>query len=459
MRQAAAWAAWMLSLVALPAWAAAVNTPAQYVQQWPLQLEAAGAGAYRVHLDEAVYRTAHSPTLADVQPFNAAGEPLPAALAEVDAAVPASTWQGLPLFALPADSDARGGDLELIAERDGEGRIRRIQAREPGAAVPATEPAPRAWLIDATGLHAPMRALRLEWDVPAAPVQAELRVEGSEDLRDWYLLDPRASVVDLGNGQARLQQRRIALDSNARYLRVQVLSGRLPPLRQAQVELPGPLRADATRWLVLDGQPQERGYVYTLPGRFPVGQVDVVAADNQATRWIVQSRDSKDAPWVQRAGPWLAFQLGSGAEGERSPPQALAAPSRDRYWRLIPDNGEPAGMPQLRLGYRPETLVFIAQGATPYTLAAGSVQAHRVDAPLSQLVATLRRTRGAEWQPAKATLSASAQPLAGNAALQAADRPIDWKTWLLWALLVGGALLVAGFALTLLRSRGNPPAA
>jgi len=443
----------------LPALALATvaNNREQYVQQWPLQLERADAGAYRVPLDEAVYRTAQSPVLADVQPFNAQGQPLPAALAEIDAAVPAAQTRVLPLFALPGNAAARPDTLELIAERDTDGRIRRLQAREPGAAPADT--APRAWLIDASALRGPMHALQLDWDESSAPVQAELRVEGSDNLRDWYLLDPHASVVDLGNGQARLQQRRIALDSNARYLRVQLLDGTLPPLRQASAELPGPLRPDATRWLQLEGQPQERGYVYTLPGRFPVGQVDVVAADNQATRWIVQSRDSEDAPWVQRAGPWLAFQLGSGDSGQRSSPQALAVPSRDRYWRLIADSGEPAAMPQLRLGYRPETLVFIAQGAAPYALAAGSARVHRTDAPLSQLVATLRRTRGPEWQPAAATLSPAAQALAGEQALQPADRPIDWKTWLLWALLVGGALLVAGFALTLLRGRGSTPPA
>ncbi|MDG2525751.1 DUF3999 domain-containing protein [Stenotrophomonas sp. HITSZ_GD] len=445
---------WFVPAVAL---AAVANRPAEYVRQWPLQLDGADAGAYRVHLDEAVYRTAHSPTLADVQPFNAQGQPLPAALAEVDAAVPAAELQPLPVFVLPAEGTARAGDLELIAERDADGRIRRLQAREPGGA-PASA-TPRAWLLDASALRAPMQALRLEWDAAAAPVQAELRVEGSEDLRDWYLLDPHAAVMDLGNGAQRLQQRRIVLDSHARYLRVQLLSGSLPPLRVARAELPGPLRPDATRWLGLDGQPQERGYVYTLPGRFPVGQVDVEAADNQATRWIVQSRDSEDAPWVKRAGPWLAFQLGAGPAAQRSAPQALAVPSRDRYWRLIPDSGEAAAMPRLRLGYRPETLVFIAQGAAPYTLAAGSARVHRAEAPLSQLVATLRRARGPDWQPARATLSAQAQVLAGEAALEPAPRPIDWKTWLLWALLVGGALLVAGFALTLLRGRGATPAA
>lgn len=448
---------WLWLCVPFAALGAPANTPDQYVQQWPLQLQARDAGAYRVPLDEAVYRTARSPTLADVQPFNAQGQALPAALAQIDAAVPAPRMQALPLFALPGSVATRADSLELIAERDTDGRIRRLQAREPGTT--GGDAAPRAWLVDASALHAPISALRLDWDAQAAPVQAELRVEGSDNLRDWYLLDPHASVVDLGNGQQRLQQRRIALDSNARYLRVQLLSGELPALRAASAELPGPLRPDPTRWLLLEGQPQERGYVYSLPGRFPVGQVDVVAPDNQATRWIVQSRDSEESPWVQRAGPWLAFQLGNGDGAQRSPPQSLAVPSRDRYWRLIAEGGEPAAMPKLRLGYRPETLVFIAQGEAPYALAAGSARVQRHDAPLSQLVATLRRTRGPDWQPAAATLSPTAQRLAGEAALQPPDAPLDWKTWLLWAVLVGGALLVAAFALTLLRGRGASPTA
>lgn len=449
---------WMLWLLCVPALAQASgpNTRDAYVQQWPLQLAREGAGAYRVPLDEAVYRTAHSPTLADVQPFNAQGQPLPAALAEVDAAVPATELRALPLFVLPEASAATTGDLELIAERDAAGRIRRIETRDLARSPAAT--GARAWLVDASSLRAPIRALSLDW-AGDAPVQAELRVEASEDLRDWYLLDPRARVLDLGNGSERLQQRRIALDSNARYLRLVLLSGSLPALDGVRAELAGPVRPNDTRWLLLDGRPQDRGYVYELPGRFPVTEVDVQAPDNQALRWIVQSRESEDAPWVQRAGPWLAYQLGSGGAAQQSPPQLLPRHSRDRYWRLIPDGGESTAMPKLRLGYRPETLVFIAQGEPPYALAAGSARAQRAAAPLGQLVATLRQVRGPTWEPAAARLGAMPEPLAGPQALQPGPVPRDWKAWLLWTLLVVGALLVGGFAISLLRGRAAPPAA
>ena len=96
--------------------------------------------------------------------------------------------------------------------------------------------------------------------------------------------------------------------------------------------------------------------------------------------------------------------------------------------------------------------MFLAQGPAPYVLAAGSMRAQRANAPIPQLVAELRRQRGAGWQPSPAYLGAI-KPLAGEAALQ----PVrDWKSWLLWAVLASGAVVVAGFAFSLLRSPKSP---
>ena len=75
-------------------------------------------------------------------------------------------------------------------------------------------------------------------------------------------------------------------------------------------------------------------------------------------------------------------------------------------------------------------------------------------APALQLIDTLRVARGRDWQPAVATLGPR-EELAGAAALQPGSA-VDWRRWLLWGLLLGGALLVAGFAASLLRKR--PPA-
>ncbi|MFT4249104.1 MAG: DUF3999 family protein, partial [Pseudomonas sp.] len=311
---------WLLLAVPFVAWA---DVRGDYLRQWPLQLGQADAGAYRVILDAPVYRTATQATLGDLQVIDAAGEPLPSALLTMAAPLDAPQLLPLPLFALPP-APAEGGELQVIAERDADGAVRRIETR--------TGQAPRAglsaWLLDASALRAPLRAILLDWPAQQR-LQAELRIEASDDLRDWSLLDPHATLVELDNGSARLQQRRIPLDTRARYLRVTALSPQVPALSAAWAEL-APTRQDAPlQWRVLSGRPRDGGFEFELDGRFPVAWADVASDGNDAVQWRLESRDAADARWTTRAGPWLAYAVGTTA-GARSAPQALAK-NRDRY--------------------------------------------------------------------------------------------------------------------------------
>jgi hypothetical protein len=57
---------------------------------------------------------------------------------------------------------------------------------------------------------------------------------------------------------------------------------------------------------------------------------------------------------------------------------------------------------------------------------------------------------GSSWQPPQATLGARSDA-GGAASLLAPKVPYDWTKPLLWIVLIGGALLVGGMALSLLR--------
>ncbi|MBB3781172.1 hypothetical protein FHY16_003980 [Xanthomonas campestris] len=435
-------------LLLVPLMAQAADVRQDYRQQWPLQVTGADAGMYQLRLNAAIYRSAHDPALRDVTVIDARGEEMPAALLPVDAAPAAAPRrQRLPVFALPAGAAPANGDLQLIAERDASGAVRRLEGR---FATGAAAGAGGSWLIDASALGDRPRALWLDWD-GNTPVQARLRVEGSDDLRDWRVLAADATVMALDNQAQRLQQRRIALDEGARYLRIVPVSGALPALRAVDAELDGVAAPLQSQWLELPGTAQDKAVLYALPGRFPVTQVDVSGGQAEAVEWIAESRDADDAPWLRRAGPWLAYRLGAG-NAAASPPQQLSAPVRDRQWRLLAAQGRSTARPTLRVGYQPERMMFLAQGQPPYAVVAGSARVQRGDAPLASMLQALRRERGAQWQPAPASIAAQAQPLAGDAALQPAATPRDWKRWLLWGLLIGGAVLVGGFAVSLLRS-------
>lgn len=433
--------------VAAPTLSAA-DARQDYREQWPLQLSAPQAGAYRLMLGEAQYRSAVSPQLADVQVFNAQGQALPSALFSADQPLAqAAQWQALPWFPLPPQGGAAGDDLQLLTERNTDGSVRRVEARL-GRSVGTASPG--GWLVDASALRSGVQALKLDWQAPAA-LQVRVRVDASDDLRDWQRVADDVPLVDLQHDGRRLQQRRIEIGHQAKYFRILPVSGdALPVLSAVQAERVAAAQAIDWQWRTLTGTAGKPGeFEYTLDGRFPIAQVDIATPDNSVVQWTLLSRDDANQPWQVRAGPWVAYQLQDAGARRQSQTQSLAVPTRDRFWKLTAAQGTAMPAPTLKLGYQPEALVFLSQGEPPYSVAAGSVRAARTDAPVGTVIARLREQQGAQWQPALATVQGAAQPLGGDAAVQ----PVrDWKRWLLWGLLVLGVLVVGGFAITLLRS-------
>ncbi|QDH69207.1 DUF3999 domain-containing protein [Marilutibacter alkalisoli] len=446
-----------LAALLLPSIAMATG-PEGYGWEWPLTLSRDDGGAYRATLDESVYRRIQDPRMRDLEVFDGEGLSVPAAVFEPEQPLAQSPRRlALSWFTLPAPAPGAARRWELVSEADEDGRLRRVEVRGGTAPDPA---AGTALLVDLSRVREAVVALEFEWNATDA-LDLGYRVEASDDLDHWQSLAARGRLIDLQREGRRLLHRRIELfgllphHQRARYLR-------LTPDRPDQVVeitalkaifAPPPAKA-ALQWVerapARAASADGRVHEYTLDGRFPIRQVDVALSGNHAVEWRLESRDSTDADWQLRTGPWMTYQVGAG-NGGRSAARELPMVLRDRYWRLSangPVNGEPA----LRFGYAPEVVVFLAQGAPPYVLAAGSTRARRADSPLPRLVETLRAQQGDDWQPAAAWLGTS-RVLAGDAALA----PVrDWTSWLLWSLLVLGALVVAGFALSLLRPGRGP---
>jgi len=420
-----------------------------FVAQWPLTLPSLDAGAYQVELDDTVYATTVSPALRDLVVVNGDGRQVPALLQTAPAPPARRTTQALAWFPLPATAARAGSDIAAISELDPDGRLRRIQWQPPRMDAP-----PAALLVDASAVEAPLQALVLDWGDTDAAFERTMRVEGSEDLRDWRPLPAGGRLLDLRRGEARLVERRIVLDApvRVRYLRLTpgAGAGTMPAIVSVTGESSAVADAPALEWRALEPAgttDADGGFVFQLDARLPVTHVDIGLAGNATARWTLSIRERDDAPWRTIASDWLVYRVGADS---RTPPLALDAALRARQWRLVPDAPIAAAAPVLRLGYRPERLVFVAEGAPPFSLRAGSGRAVRVDAPVAPLLADLRARNGGRWAPAVATLGARVE-LAGDAALDDTP-PRDWGTWLLWGVLLLGVALVGGFALSLLRA-------
>ncbi len=459
------WATQVMGLLLLPL---AAHAGDDYAQQWPVHLSRADAGAYQVTLEAAVYRAAYWRDLRDVRVLDAHGKPVASVLQSGPEAVPTQMHRGdMAWFPLPVASVTSANDWRVMVQRSSNGDVLAVRTTATSPATSSTT-AGAAWLVDLGKDSTRMRALLLHWGDAGQALDAGYRLEGSDDLRDWRVLDPQVRLVQLRNQGQELRSNRIALEAPPRYLRLlPVQANTTVPLSGVQAEWLDVIASNPWQWQTAQAisGPEKNGFNYHSEGRFPVQRVALQMPANSSVRWSVLSRDTDTASashttakWTSRAFGWTAWQLQDAGKVQVSPPLDLHAVITDRDWRVQVESGDlPATAPVVRLGYQPARLVFLAQGTPPYVVVAGRAAAQIATDAVEPLLAALRARHGAQWVPATASLGAG-RPRAGDAAYMPAVAPRDWKTLTLWAVLVLGALVVGGFALSLLRGKSNPAA-
>lgn len=454
-------------------------TPDDFAYGWPLATDAQSS-AYQIELTPEVYAALVDPQLRDLAVFNAAGDtvPLQSVAPYNSRAIRHEGLAPLPIFTIARDtSDDANDDVRVQIERDADGRLRRMQteAGKTGAASKRTD-----YLLDASAIAAPIESLWLRDRANAAPLNAQFAVDGSEDLQHWRVLVDAASVVDLHQGDATLVRQQIPLPATkSKYLRLRRLdngpalpqeltvTGRVVSLttlqHPARTWIDVPLTSQDTNLstaTTVSGAKSGRGYVYTLPGSLDIEALRIaLSEDNSIAELAVFTRPGgSDAAkaWSPRLH-LTAFRLRQDGALLSNDEISQISSARPREWRI--ETTQPLGAaPTLRIGYRPDRLVFLAQGAPPFRLAAGQYGGHRVDYPVDAALTQLRATLGADWQPPLVTLGAR-QTQRGAAATTPPPpepAPYPWKSWLLWGVLIGGAALVGFMALQLLKD-AQPP--
>lgn len=442
------------------------STLEAYAWRWPLNTGGESA-AWQFEPTPEVYAALVDPQQRDFDVFDAEGRPVPLARMTVDAgALPGVTEVALPVFALPRPApDAVGEQVSVALERDDNGRLYRLQADVGPAAVAAGTAID--YILDADVGRDPLRPasvdrLELRWP-GTGDVRARFSLEGSDDLERWTLLVPGAAVVSLqGEGGARLQRRDIVITpTTLRYLRLRQLDG--TPIVGLKVQARRS-RAGVTppQWRRVEAEAQaaetdpvtgEHIYRYRLPAPLPAGRLGLALGRDNATAEVTFDA-LRGEVWVPQGRATL-FRLREGEVRVANEDIVLGVPVAAREWRLR-SKAALTPAPTLEAVYLPERYLFLAQGPAPYSLAAGSRGARRTEQPVEQALATLRRSLGRDWMPPVATLGARLTA-GGEAAYAEPERPVDWRGWLLWALLIGGALVVGLFALSLLRGRSASP--
>jgi hypothetical protein len=450
MNRPASLCALVLLLVALPTTAATPLVPGQFAQGFAIEAPPGGA-IHRLALDERVYRTLQRSDLGDLVVFNGSGEAVPQAFEPAAApAPPAVTEHALAFYPMRPDegTETRSG---LAVTIDTAGAVVSINA--PAVTAPGT--AAISWIVDAGTDEDTLHGLRLQWAAGGAQFARPVTVYTSADLLDWQYL-VQGTLAALEHGGHRLRQDTLVFHgSTARFLRIDWGESTAPVALDAVFG-----RREGTQPGIARNYVSVRGYRADTPapgwqfdsgGPLPVDRLRVqLPGDDDLVELRVLSMPAADATWIER-GRALAYRLDAGGTVLESAEIVLPL-TRDRMWRIEPVNGDTRALgdtPEILLGWSPESVLFVARGSGPYTLAAGSATGVASTQPVASLLSTLGDA-GQEAFVSEAWLGAG-HVLGGDQALVAPRPPVPWQRYLMWALLVAGVLVMLRMALSLLR--------
>lgn len=420
----------------------------------PVQLGGTGP-AYQLSLPLQVYRYTVWPERADLRIVNADGEVVPYALLDGElAGAPVEPQRAtLPFYPLRGNVSqglaalrfsVRGSDGTVVVASGGVKRARQLLG----------------YLFDARQLESAVSGWSFQWEEPRADFDVTVSLQTSDDLLHWE----QAAVgvlADLHQGERRFVRRALAVaPRKARYWRLSWDAPAAPlALREATAELQGDAAASRRESLII-GAAAVAGhageYQVEVPGRLPVERVNVrLPAVNTVASAAIASRRVATDPWraVARLDLYRVAPARGGAAEIRNAEARIGADS-DPLWqlRIEPANAvQGAAELKLELGWRPRALVFLARGRAPFTLLYGNAQAVSAAVPAGTLLAGLRPAGGGA--PALSPASLGVPALAGGLQrLVPPPPPLPWKRWILWGVLVVGALLLLGMAWRLARS-------
>jgi len=419
-----------------------------------------------VELDYDVYRRSVEPGLADLRVFEESGRPVPYAIRR---RVPATRQappepREVPLFELGLGSAPVGrdgaidvGDYRIDAEISATGAIvsvHRGDAREDEEGDQA-----RGWLLDTSRLDRSIIGLELTLSASGGDFVSRIRVEASEDLSDFREVASNLALVRLIQEGHRIERTEFEIPrTRARYLLMTPMDA-FPPAELIRV-----------RVRLAPDKPSRARVRHVVPGRFDSNQPGVVLFDLETTSLPIESvrvllsepntiidgrlesAASEDGPWrLRQSGLFYFFEKGGAL---RNASVRWHSPTQEQL-RLVTSTrggGLVAKAPSLEVVWQPEQLIYLQRSAGNSLLAIGRAGAADGSFAPSDL---MRMTPSGN--PLSADTSASLGPesvLAGDAALEL-EKPVPWRSYALWSLLLLSVGIILALSLHLMRST-NP---
>jgi hypothetical protein len=433
------------------------DAPEEYATRLPVMVQGEGPW-YRLPLPIALRWLAAHPDLRDLRVFNAEGEALAYGFVEAGARQEReSREQAVKWFPLrgPADDAAKLPGISV--QRSGDGTLIQVSPE----AAPSGKTVLRGWLLDTSGITAPMHKLHLDWEGSAEGFQ-RFRIEASDDLQQWRSWGD-GQVARLAFAGERIERHDVELPgARARYLRLMWESPQEAPELKAAVlsstrsnQVVPPLDWSDMIQARRDGDT----YQVSLPKslvlervRVSLYQPNTLAPATLSTLDAGVSggrRDGRRPPSWDTVGSGLLYRLVQDGKEIRNDEIELPGTAvKELKLQVDPRGGGLGDAISFRVAARGVELVFLARGTPPYTLAMGRDGVQSAQLPLGMLVPGYEPARLLKMGVAQAT-APTAPPIVTPAPVV----PHSWKKFGLWAVLLLGVGLLGLMAMNLLKTQ------
>lgn len=429
---------------------AAIEKPQDFAYGMPLTTEDSQP-FFSIELPEAVYLESAWPDMRDVRVFNNQGQAVPFALtANVTTQHDSQTF---PLRLFPMNSESVGKQEHGVISLKSAGGVEVTLPVDNGQEVG------RTFLLEVPqreGDYPRLTQLKLTWERLPENWQARVSVLYSDDLKQWESGVDDVPLMDLVSGSDRLLLDTLELDSGGSYSRARYLLLVFNDAKAAPK-----LKIQSVQGIAASSQTQQQRIAlsfsqqaiaageaeYTLPSPQPLNAISISPTQyNTVLPLEIEYRSAANDPWHALAKQVVYSVNGRAAEAiplNGLLVQGIRLQGINQQW------GE--HLPAVTAERDRQTLVFNAQGSSPFLLAWGNKTAQPQAIPLDTLIPPALHESVATDALPQAGLQARVT-LGGAERLSAVDASAEvsqWKKGLLWLLLVLGAGALVLLALKL----------
>ncbi|HGM5490812.1 TPA: DUF3999 family protein [Serratia fonticola] len=400
---------------------------------------------FRIELPEAVYTESVWPDMRDVRVFNNQGQAVPFALtANVTTQ---ENRQTFPLRLFPMKGKRGTNQEQQVISLKSAGGV------EVTLPVDSDKPMGNSYLLEIPqheGDYPRLTQLKLVWDRLPENWQTRVSLFHSSDLKDWSTSAEDVPLMDLASGSDRVLLDTIDVDdySKPSYLLLVFNDAKSAPdlkLQSAQGIVSSRYTQQQRIGLTFKQKAISASEAeYSWPNPQPLNNISIRPTQgNTVLPLEIDYRSAANDTWHP-----LTKQVVFSVNGRNAEPiplngllvQGIRLKGINQQW------GD--SLPEISAQRDSQTLIFNAQGSSPFLLAWGSKAAQPQAIPLDSLIpAELRKAVDADALPEAGLQS---QVTLGGAerlsAVDAAEEASMWKKGLLWLLLVlgaGGLVLLA----------------